>query len=879
MSADGRLFLMAIGTAAAVSMARQAMAQAPTTVFVDVSVVPMDRERVLSRQTVVVRDGRIVALGAVGRTSVPAGATRIDGRGKFLMPGLSDCHAHNVGNGTGLFAYLANGVTTVRDMHGGGPASRALEAKRAVEGGAVLGPRIYTAGDPDVPVWHEPMVYPDAPPFGGDPAVAARGTAALKAAGHDFVKVYGWPRPVYDSILAVAREIGLPIAGHVPEDIGLVGALRDRWASIEHLGTGGTGSGYFEAVTGLAMHDTAAWMRPDLRLDTVRLRDVAEATRDAGVWNCPTLNAIAARGDTAIFQTLSGPFALGVRWNWWRNRVAPQVVKALQDAGAGLLLGTDGDAFAVHEELRALVEAGLTPYQALAAGTRNLAEFLGTADSTGTIAIGKVADLVLLHGNPLDDISYTAGSSGVVVRGRWIPRVEIDAQLDRLGQADPNVEARRRAVWRPIPVVIDRVTVVDVERGRLLAEQRVVIAGRRIQSVSPVRSSPLPSDARVVDGRGKYLIPGLWDMHIHPACHPEVFYPLLIANGVTGIRDAGTTVPLDTVLEWRREILDGARVGPRMVVAGGYLNEFPQSIGEVCGDRPIAVVVTTPADVRRAVDSLQQAGADLIKYHVFDSVRARPLYFAMAAEARRVGIPFGGHIPTGYVTELEASDSGAGMLDHYGVLPVCVPGAGSRKACDTAAATLRRNGTWLVTTMVMGIGSPLSARVRAQRFWPDSVRRMVGYENVSDTALMGVTARPDSVNTASSMELMRRAGVPLVTGTDAAPVFIAVAPGYSLQDELETLVWAGLTPLGVLQAATLNPAKALRATDSLGTVAAGKLADLVLLDGNPLADIRNTQKIVAVVANGRYFDRAALNALLGGVERRARGGQEPPRAP
>lgn len=216
------------------------------------------------------------------------------------------------------------------------------------------------------------------------------------------------------------------------------------------------------------------------------------------------------------------------------------------------------------------------------------------------------------------------------------------------------------------PLVFDGVTVIDVERGKLLPAQRVIIVGNRIQTVGGVGAVKVPPNAQVVDAHGKYMIPGMWDMHIHAFRIQQhdgkldiaaLMYPLLLANGVTGIRDAGSRIPLDSLILWRREILAGSRLGPpRQLLSGMYLND---EYGNCKGD-PLALCVTDSARARYLVDSLKAAGADMIKLRDL----RREMYFAGAAEARRVGIPFGGHRRD--VTAIEASDSGALIIDHLG---------------------------------------------------------------------------------------------------------------------------------------------------------------------------------------------------------------------
>ena len=246
------------------------------------------------------------------------------------------------------------------------------------------------------------------------------------------------------------------------------------------------------------------------------------------------------------------------------------------------------------------------------------------------------------------------------------------------------------------PLVFDGVIVIDVRHGLRLPAQRVVIVGNRIRAVGSVGTVRMPAGARVVDARGKYLIPGLWDMHTHSRRYTNIFYPLFIANGITGIRDGWSEVPLDTLVHWRREILAGAREGPpRQLLAGPALDEAtPCTRGDGGGH----VCVADTADARHVVDSLKAAGADYIKTYAL----GRKMYFVVAAEARRIGIPFGGHNTA--TTALEASDSGASLLDHIrtagGVDTLCLGGPpASVERCRPVAERFRRLGTWWVPTL------------------------------------------------------------------------------------------------------------------------------------------------------------------------------------
>ncbi len=446
-----------------------------------------------------------------------------------------------------------------------------------------------------------------------------------------------------------------------------------------------------------------------------------------------------------------------------------------------------------------------------------------------------------------------------------------------------------------ISLVLDGVTVVDVEKGTLASGQRVVLKGSRIQAVGAPDLVSLPKGARVVDAREKYLIPGLWDMHTHVIDYARTAYPLLIANGVTGIRDAaGAEVPLDTVLQWRRDIAAGARVGPRQFVAGGFVHEHRGN-----DQSRKFIQVSVAADARRVVDSLQASGADQLKLH---ELTHPALYFAFAAEARRMRIPFGGHLPAELgVTMVQASDSGHRFFDHFNssgkdLSALCIRheswarhrftasawrnhgDSASVATCRTLAQQLARNGSWFVPTILITTAAGLFERGPgtdvAERYLSHA-GQLDHYAPISLAryARFGPTLPVDSASARAPrsgvMEIMQHAGMPILAGTDVAPDFPNILPGFSLHAELAILVAEGLTPLEALRAATVNPAKAFHATDSLGTIAPGKLADLVLLEANPLEDITNTEKIFAVVANGRYFGRAALDQLLAEVRTKA----------
>jgi amidohydrolase family protein len=454
------------------------------------------------------------------------------------------------------------------------------------------------------------------------------------------------------------------------------------------------------------------------------------------------------------------------------------------------------------------------------------------------------------------------------------------------------LSAPRAATPQAGTLAFTNVTVIDVATGQALPGMTVVVSGDRIVTVSTQVLLQAQS-ARVIDASGKFLIPGLWDMHVH-AAFPGIdsqFLPLLIANGVTGVREMFSR--LDWVDSARVRIKRGAFPGPRMVASGHIMDGKPPIW-------PGSVVVTTAAEAKSAVDSLIKGGADFIKVY---SRLSREAFFAAAAEARRKGIPFGGHVPS-LVRAAEASDSGQKSIEHLtGVFAGCetledrlladlAAAAASAKGwdsvgpltraksrewlasfdperCRALARTFIKNGTWMVPTIaVLHSTAYLDDSTLAQdprlKYIPAQWKQ--GWDPKTDFRFRMLTPQDwanRKVFYAKQLEvvtLLHREGVLFLAGTDLANPYIY--PGFSLHDELASLVAAGFTPAEALRTATLNPARYLNATDSLGGIAPGKRADLVLLDANPLDDIRNTTKIAAVVAAGRLYDSAALKKIL-----------------
>lgn len=453
----------------------------------------------------------------------------------------------------------------------------------------------------------------------------------------------------------------------------------------------------------------------------------------------------------------------------------------------------------------------------------------------------------------------------------------------------------------PAPAVITNTTVIDVASGRLEPGRTVLIRDGRIVEVAPA-GAKAPAGTPVVDGTGKFLIPGLWDMHVHAAFPglDQLFLPLLVANGVTGARDMSVT-PISQLDSARARIGRGTMVGPRLIGSGNLVDGVPPIW-------PGSRSVRTPEDARQAVDSLAGAGAGFIKVYSRLSPEA---YRAIAAEAKRVGITFAGHVPT-LVSAAEASDLGQRTIEHLTNLATACSSEEAALLAEVAAVVsdsargwnaagpvqLRqvpriqqtydparcrelarrfiRNDTWIVPTIVVlrsvsHLDDTTLASDPRLVYIPSNMSR--GWNPRADFRFRSFTPEIWAVRKTvyarqrEIITLLRSENVRFLAGTDLANPFIF--PGFSLHDELGLMVEAGFTPLQALQAATVEPARFLGAADSMGTVAPGKVADLVLLDANPLADIRNIARVHAVIAAGRLYRRPALDSLLAEGRRRA----------
>lgn len=441
------------------------------------------------------------------------------------------------------------------------------------------------------------------------------------------------------------------------------------------------------------------------------------------------------------------------------------------------------------------------------------------------------------------------------------------------------------------PIVITNVTIIDVTGGPppVQVHRTVVVRDGKIAEVHYSDRGVGKTKGVLVNGTGKFLIPGLWDMHVHEVFGDwfprakEITLPLFVANGITGVRDMGGE--LDVLQQWRKEISAGTLIGPRIVMAGPML-DGPQP------RFPSSVAIKTQEDGRRAVDDLKNRGVDFIK---LQSLIPRDAVFAIADEAKKQGITFVGHVPDA-VRASEMSNAGQKSFEHLigifeGASPLedkfLVGPKTESQFLSTydpqrAAALfklLAKNQTWQCPTLVWERGgnlielSDFAHDPRAKYVpaawkdvtWKRFTDQVMHEFNTDDLA----TRRRFVDKELEVVKAMHDAGVPFLAGTDTASG-VYVFPGFSLHEELQRFVAAGFTPLEALQTATLNPARFFGMDDRLGTIEKGKLADMVLLDENPLDDIRNTQKIAGVIVNGRYLSRSDLDKVLAGVEAAAK---------
>ena len=464
-----------------------------------------------------------------------------------------------------------------------------------------------------------------------------------------------------------------------------------------------------------------------------------------------------------------------------------------------------------------------------------------------------------------------------------LPLICLLACWPALAQSPPNLA-------NPHSLLLEHVTVIDSTGSAPHPDMSVLIEDGKIKAISPSGQSNPGVGTVIVDARGKFLIAGLWDMHVHALSQnePERFFPLFIANGVTGIRDMGGDIPLAQIAQLKKEVYAGARLGPEIFAAGPILEgEHPFW--------PFSISVTNPDDAKRDVMRLVKEGADFLKVY---NTLSRKAYLAIAAQAKQDGIPFVGHLPDS-ITPVEASAFGQKSIEHLWGIPNYLSSESvqlqnmAARASDEEDPKVARdlyykiNETILATHDAQKASSLFKALVRNHTWQTPTLVVLRSYATIHDPTLRkdprtayipdnlisfwnSMGGQPDPRNDEIQVRLfeydmaivkaMHAAKVPLLAGTDTPNPY--TYPGFSLHEELELLVSAGLSPMEALQTATLRAAQFLGVGHLFGSVEEGKVANLVLLDANPLEDIRNTKKIRGVVLRGRFLDRPQLDELL-----------------
>ena len=432
----------------------------------------------------------------------------------------------------------------------------------------------------------------------------------------------------------------------------------------------------------------------------------------------------------------------------------------------------------------------------------------------------------------------------------WLGAVAlINSPLPAYAQAG---SAPRAAVGGAVPpVALTGVTVIDVETGARRTGVTVLTQGDRIAAMGP--RIALPPGASRVSGKGKFLIPGLWDMHSHHQGTGAESLDLFVAKGVVGTRDMGGDA--DFILPLRDRVRAGAVFGPEIVASGPMVDNAPP-------DFPYRLHVTNAEEARLAVRELKRLGVDFIKVH---DHTPREVFFAAAAEASQVGLTVSGHVPVAVKVE-EAADAGIRSIEHlsnYEVLGECSSGETySLSTCLRLFDKLAAKGVWQTPTLAffqtlpdVFEGQPLRHAEYASDSLLELTRQNIEVSHVPQASL-------DKLRYAARVALQQGIHDLYLRGNRFLAGCDGLVPGFCLHDELEWFTKAGFSPQEALQTATINPAHFLGRDKLQGTVEVGKRADLVLLDADPLADIRNVQRIDAVILRGKLVNRSAIERII-----------------
>jgi hypothetical protein len=406
-------------------------------------------------------------------------------------------------------------------------------------------------------------------------------------------------------------------------------------------------------------------------------------------------------------------------------------------------------------------------------------------------------------------------------------------------------------------IAILDVTVINVINGESTANMTVVVQGDQITEIDSNIS--IPENATQVDGSGKYLIPGLWDMHTHHEALGMESMDLYLATGVVGTRDMGSE--LQFILSLRDSINNGELLGPEIIAAGPILDDAPPEF-------PSRQRVSSAEEARQTVRDLQQSGIEFIKVH---NLTPREVFFAIADETANLGMSFSGHVPLTVSIE-EATSSGMTSIEHLSNFRVYLECAGAEAytlpACQESFESLAASGIWQTPTIALyqefpelmnGILNdiPMSQTLSHYEFASDALLERFETElSLGASAQIVNFIRANNVTSLAAINDLRESGNQFLAGCDA------LVPGFCLHDELQWMTVAGLSPLEALQTATINPAIFFGRENTQGTVEIGKRADLVLLDENPLTDINNIRKVNAVLVRGHLISKPFIEQIL-----------------
>ena len=868
--------------------ASEAGAQDRSVAFVDVSLVPMDSARAVPGQTVVVRDGRIVALGPATATAVPEGAEVIDGRGRYLMPGLADMHVHlthpeaggyyHEDNGASFDLLLAHGVTTVRNMWG---TPGLLALRDSVRAGLVLGPHVTTTGPF---VEGRPGTLPglwSVAELGDDPfIIRVRTEADGRAAAHhhadvgyDYVKVRDRiPAAAYRGLVDEAARLGLPVVGHAPRTVGLGAVLtRGHQGSIEHVAPfaglaersdspARSAEQWYDRVWGTYAHN-----------DPERVGLLAEIAAASRVWVTPTLftsewysgpqpDMLARLQDPDVLRYTSAAqrdswreYAEGFATSYARwgldmeaeRAFGLRMVQALDSTGARLLLGTDAtpamgiQGLSVHEELALMVEAGLTPFAALRTATVNAQTYLrevGRGSSSGIVRAGEPADLVLLDANPLDDITNARRVRGVVTRGQWLNRADLDGMLadaetryrEPAPEAAPDFGARTPRTNPDAPAVAYVGGLwyeIGDGDGRFVARDTTWAEGGVFVAARPANWQP--EAGRVVDLGDRHVVPPFADAHVH-----RVEGEWAVGWVVKDHLEAGTfyVKNLNNIARYARQL------APHINRPGGIDVSFAHGGITAPGAHPLPLYARLAESVYRDLDSDSLDGVvawgvatveDLerrwpeilaerpnhIKLLLLDHESGQGLWpdvFRRAVGlAREAGLRTSVHVDTAADLAL-AVDAGADEAAH---MPPMF-GAGERSAISEAlAARMAARGFVVTPTASVAQARDFEGKEDGQAQRAENVRRLLD------------------------------AGVFVAMGTDGSAT--------SAIGEAETLVEIGaMTPTEALYSLTQTGPRSVFPGRAIGRLAPGYEASFLALACDPAADLACARRIERRVKQG-----------------------------